>query len=145
MRETCVPVHQIYRRTSPQGKTKTGAETLHTNRTKWPREQRHPNDIIRNKDECLEIQHKITQEDVGRARRARELRHSTQINRNEHATIQNGYYYRWLLLRAATTTGDYYYGWLLYRISRGARSRSAILYRISRGSEFGPRVKYTKK
>ena len=61
------------------------------------------------------------------------------------ATTTDGYYYGRLLLRAATTTGGYYYGWLLYRISRGARSRRAILYRILHGAEVGPHVKYTKK
>ena len=67
----------------------------------------------------MEIPHKTTQEDAGQARRARELRHSTRINRIEHATLQNGYYcsvatttscyyYGGLLLRAATTTGGFY-------------------------------------
>ena len=110
MRETCVPVHQIYKQTSPQRKTNTGAETLHTNRTKWPPELRHPNDFISNKHECIEIPHKTTQEDIGQARRARELKHSTHINRIEHATLQNGYYYS-----VATTTGYYYYWRLLLR------------------------------
>ena len=90
----------------------TGAETLHANRTKWPRELRHPNDIISNKHECMEIPHKTTQEDIGQARRARELTHATRINRIEHATLQNGYYYS-----VATTTGCYYYGRLLLQVA----------------------------
>ena len=60
----------------------------------------------------MEIPHKTTQEDVGRARRTRELRHSTRINRIEHATLQNGYYYS-----VATTTGCYYYGRLLLQVA----------------------------
>ena len=98
----------------PQGKTRTGAKTLHTNRTKWPRELRHPNDIIRTKHECMEIPHKITQEDVGRTGRAHELRHSTRINRTEHAPLRNGYYYS-----VASTTGCYY-------VLRMATTTSAI-------------------
>ena len=62
----------------------------------------------------MEIPYKISQEDVGRARRARELRHSTQINRIEHATIQYGYYYS-----VASTTGCYY-------VLRMATTTSAI-------------------
>ena len=140
MRETCVHVHQIYRRTSPQGKTKTATETLNTNRTKWPRELRHPNESISNKHEFMEIQHKITEEDVGRARRARELRHSTQINRIEHATIQNGYYYS-----VASTTGCYYYGWLLQQVASvsyftwGPQSESHSVSYFTWGPSWAPR------
>ena len=90
----------------------TRAETHHTNRTKWPRELRHSNESISNQHECTEIPHKTQQEDIGRARRARELIHSTQINRIDHATIQNGYYYS-----VTNTTGCYYYGRLLLQVA----------------------------
>ena len=118
----------------------TGAETLHTNRTKWPREQRHPNDIIRNKHECMEIPHKTQHEDIGRARQARELRHSTQINRIEHATIQYGYYYS-----VASTTGCCYYGWLLLQVPSvsyftwGPQSEGHFLVYFTWGPNSDPR------
>ena len=118
----------------------TRAETHHTNHTKWPRELRHPNDIIRTKHECIEIPHKITQEDVGRTGRAHELRHSTRINRTEHATLQNGYYYS-----VATTTDCYYYGWLLLQVPSvsyftwGPQSEGNFLVYFTWGPSSDPR------
>ena len=140
MRDTCVPVHQIYRQTSPQGKTKTGAETLHTNHTKWPRELRHPDRIIRNGRRSKEIQHKITQEDVGRTGRAHELIHSTRIDRTQHATVQNGYYYS-----VASTTCCCYYGWLLLQVPSvsyftwGPQLKGNLLLHFTWGPNSGPR------
>ena len=81
----------------------------------------------------MEIQHKITQEDVGRARRARELRHSTQINRIEHATIQYGYYYGRELLRMATTTGAFS---IVFHVGPAAGGAFFIVFHV--GPKLGP-------
>ena len=124
---------------------KTGTETLQTNRTKWQRELRHPNAFISNKHESIEIPHKTKQEDIGQARRARELTHSTRINRIEHATIQNGYYYS-----VASTTGCYYYGWLLLQVASvsyftwGPQSEGNFLVYFTWGPNSDPREIHKK-
>ena len=88
----------------------------------------------------MEIPHKITQEDVGRTGRAHELRHSTRINRTDHAPLQNGYYYS-----VATTTGGNYYGWLLLQVPSvsyftwGPQSEGHFLVYFTWGPNSDPR------
>ena len=88
----------------------------------------------------MEIPHKTTQEDIGRTGRAHELRHSTRINRIEHATLQNGYYYS-----VASTTGGYYYGWLLLQVASvsyftwGPQSEGHFLLYFTWGTNSDPR------
>ena len=88
----------------------------------------------------MEIPHKITQEDVGRTGRAHELRHSTRINRTEHAPLQNGYYYS-----VASTTCCCYYGWLLLQVPSvsyftwGPQSEGHFLVYFTWGPNSDPR------